>query len=408
MRILLVTPTPPQRQPSNAVPLVAHAQAIGLARQHHVTVLTAAGRDAVDYDALVHLQERGISTHAVWRREPVGVHRWRRRWYLASTWLGGLYPFRTVWYWEPTLQRALDDLLARPTFDIIAVEDSAMGIYRFATDVPTVFTEHEVRSPRKVDWASWRPADGASWALREADWHRWGRYQRALWPRFNRVVVFTARDAAVARQVAPVVSDRLRIVPFGIELPVELNRGRENESEMVFVGGFSHYPNVDAALRLANEIMPLVRGQAQDVRLTLVGSEPPDSIKALAGHDIIVTGRVPSIEPYVERAAVVVAPVRLGGGMRSKIVQAMGYAKAVVTSTRGVEGLTIEGESPPLLVADSTEEFAARVSWLLRSPECRRELGAKARDYALRHFSAAAYAQRLEAVYREVVEGGAR
>ena len=203
-------------------------------------------------------------------------------------------------------------------------------------------------------------------------------------------------------KLAPDLAERVRVNPFGIELPEPLDEALVESSNILFVGNFTHPPNVDAALWLGRDIMPLLRQRCQNIRLTLVGIYPPHAVRALACADIQVTGPVATIGPFFERAAVVVAPLRIGGGMRMKVLQAMALGKVVVTTARGADGLTIDGCAPPLVVADNPEDFAEAISALLNSDEQRRAIGQQARAFIAEHFSAAAYAQRIETIYSEL------
>lgn len=406
MKLLMVTPMPPRPQAPGAIPLVLHAQLTGLASRHHVTLVTVIGPEPDEWEAVELLQAAGYEVHAVRLMQSSALRRWQRRWRLASTWLWGQYPWRTVWFWEPDIQHILDRLLAERRFDLIVVEDSSMGIYRYQTRTPTLFTEHEVRRARPVNWHMGPPADWPRWAFREADWHRWQKYQPAVWRRFDRIQVFTARDEAAIRTLAPEVTARVRVNPFGIDLPTMADPNREEKGTLLFVGNFTHPPNVDAALWLGREIMPLLRMRCPGVRLTLVGIYPPKAVQALACADIHVAGPVPEIEPYLEQAAVVIAPLRIGGGMRMKVLQAMALGKAVVTTPRGGDGLAMNGQPPPLTIAETAEEFAGAVALLLADDNARRDLGRRARTFVAEHYSAQAYAQRLEAIYQEMCGAG--
>jgi glycosyltransferase involved in cell wall biosynthesis len=402
MNILLVAPMPPQSEAPGAIPLVLYAELLGLMPRHTITLVTVAGPDPNEWAALDHLQSIGIDVQAVRRSEPSGFARWQRRWRWAGTWLRGKYPWRTIWFWEPELQRILNHLLVERSFDLIIVEDNAMGIYRYCTQTPLIFTEHEVRRPRSIDWRAGSPSSWLRWAFRETDWSRWRRYQSSVWHRFDRIQVFTPRDADAVIALAPDLSERVRVNPFGVDLPAPIDYALEEKGNVLFVGNFTHPPNVDAALWLGHEIMPLLRVRYPGVRLTLVGIYPPQSVQALACDDIVVTGSVPEIEPFFERAAVILAPLRIGGGMRMKVLQAMALGKAVVTTPRGADGLTIDGQQPPLIVAESAEEIADATASLLNSSDTRQSLGHRAHAFVSENFSAQAYARRIEAAYVEL------
>src|SRR5262249_40890034 len=149
------------------------------------------------------------------------------------------------------------------------------------------------------------------------------------------------------------------------------------------------------------EIMPLVRATEPGARLRIVGTAPSADVQALAGDAVEVIADAASVRPHLEQAAVVLAPVRTGGGMRMKVLQAIGAGKAGVTTARGTEGFPCFDEEPPLVVADRATEIAAATAALLEDDARRHELGARARAFAERHHSPEAWAERLTAVYED-------
>jgi glycosyltransferase involved in cell wall biosynthesis len=302
------------------------------------------------------------------------------------------------------LQNVLDELLANHNYDLILVEDNAMGIYQYRTSVPILYTEHEVRRPRSINWAGLREKRVLQWAFDELDWMRWRRYQTNTWKKFDRIQVFSDRDADAIRSLQPDLSPRIRVNPFGVVIPVAVDLNQQDDKTILFVGNFTHPPNVDAALWLAREIMPRLRTLSPGVSLTLVGISPSQEVLALAQNDVQVTGPVDEIEPFLARAAVVVAPIRTGGGMRMKVLHSMAMGKAVVTTSRGAAGLNVNGTLPSIMVADETEVFARAVADLLADREKRIALGSQARSFVEAHFSPRAYARRIEAIYNEMKE----
>jgi glycosyltransferase involved in cell wall biosynthesis len=217
------------------------------------------------------------------------------------------------------------------------------------------------------------------------------------------VLAFGSRDAAAIAELAPEVADRVRVCPFGIELPPPADRDQEQSGQVLFVGNFTHQPNRDAALWLAQEIMPAVRAHQPEARLEIVGANPPPEIVALAGPRVDVLADVPSVDPHIAGAAVVVAPVRTGGGMRMKVLQALAAGKALVTTSRGGEGFDCFAEPPPLAIAEEAGAFAEEVATLLADPELRGELGRRARTFAEAHCSPSAWATRLQSAYEEAI-----
>lgn len=407
MRVLLVAPVPPRSDGPGAIPVLLQAELLGLRELHDVTLITAVGDEPGEAEALERLRTEFEVHAADRRRPPPGTRRRRRQLRLAATWARGRWPWRTVWFATPGIQRILDRLGAEREFDVIAVEDSAMSVFRYPDGVPTVFTHHEVLRPRDVDWKAGPPGNWPRWVLGELDWRRWAGFQRRAWSRFDRVQVFSRRDAEAIAELAPEVAPRVRVNPFGLVLPPVCDLAREVGGTVLFIGNFAHPPNRDAAIWLAREIMPAVRERRPEARLRIVGTAPPEEIRALAGVGVELVADAPSVLPHLDAAAVVLAPVRTGGGMRMKVLQAMAAGKAVITTSRGSEGYTGFEEKPPLLVADSGAEIAAATAALLEDDGRRRALGQRAREFSERHYSPEAWGRRLTQVYDEAVGSGA-
>jgi glycosyltransferase involved in cell wall biosynthesis len=191
------------------------------------------------------------------------------------------------------------------------------------------------------------------------------------------VTVFTERDRDELALLGAPTS--ISVIPFGVEAPEHPLDPLGSGDVVLFLGNFVHEPNVDAARRLAETIFPRLRALHPGATLELVGPEPPPGLEAEA---VVVTGAVPDVTPHLDRAAVFVAPLRLGGGMRVKVLEALAAGKAVVASPLAVEGLEVrDGEE--LVLAETDDEFAERVAQLLGDPERRRALAERARRFAL-------------------------
>jgi GT2 family glycosyltransferase/SAM-dependent methyltransferase len=147
----------------------------------------------------------------------------------------------------------------------------------------------------------------------------------------------------------------------------------ENRAGILFVGGFEHIPNVDAAIRLVRDVMPAVWNELRDVRVTIAGSDPPPEVQELASPLVDVAGWVEDLQPLLERSRLMVAPLRFGAGLKGKVTQCLAEGLPVVTTTIGAEGLEVEdGES--ILIADDAGEIAARVVRAYRDDELWRRI----------------------------------
>ena len=293
------------------------------------------------------------------------------------------------------------DVARRWRPDVVHFEFFAMG--QFASALPAraplrILTPYEPYSAA----ASERLAASRGWArLRAAlDLARWRRYERRAIRGMDAIVAFSAQDV---RSLTAIASG-IPVVPIPLHVPVPpqpLDPIGATPAEVLFVGNFAHPPNGDAALRLVRAIAPRVWRRAADVRVVIVGPEPPEELRAAADARVVVTGRVDDVTPYLNRAAVVVAPLRLGGGMRVKVLEALAAGKAVVASPRAVEGLDVDhGEQ--VMIAEHDDDFADAVADLIGSPARRAALAARAREWATASFSSERRADAYDALYRAV------
>ncbi len=397
MRLLLVTPMPPDARAASAIATLLHAELLGLRARHELAVVTVAGPDPAEIEAVERLARDGVDVRAVVRRLHRGTLGWRRRARIVTTWLDGRTPLRTAWFAEPSVQRLIDTAAGDCAFDAVVVEDNAMARFRLPRGLPTVLTEHEVRRPRRVAPPPRALREWPRWVFGETDWRRWPRYERSVWRRFDALQVFTPRDAAAVGALAPDLAPRVRVNPFPIELPPP-PAVVEHDETVLFAGNYTHPPNVDAAVWLVTRILPTLERLYPTARVLLAGPHAPPAVQSLARDNVRVLGRVPDLDAVLASAAVVVAPVRTGGGMRMKVLHGMAASKAVVTTLRGAEGLGTENEPPPLVTADDADAFARATARLLHDPDERRRLGDEARAYVERMHSPDAYARRLERV----------
>jgi glycosyltransferase involved in cell wall biosynthesis len=399
---MLVTSMVPDPAGVGAIPKLLAAQLEGLReRGHEITLLTTFGEDPGQAEAAAQLLGSGLDAHILDRRRSASVRRrWRVRAELAATWATKGWPWRVV-CGAAGMQPLLDRVAREREFDVVAVEDNPMAVLRFPAGVPVVFTEHEaIRAPASQLGAA-RLSERPQQALRARDWQRWDGFLPAIWERFDLLQVFCEADAAEVRKLAPALAAKVRVNPYGMILPAPCDPAREQAGTVLFTGTFAHLPNRDAARWLAAEIMPAVRARYPQARLQIVGSAPPAEVLGLAGDGIEVIADAPSMQPHLDAAAVVVAPVRSGGGMRMKVLEAMARRKAVVTTSLGAEGFASLEPRLPLRIADDAAGIAAGIADLLGDDEKRRELGREARDFTERHHSPAAWAARLETIYEE-------
>lgn len=403
-----MTPVVPSATAANAGGFVMYWRVASLAARHRVTL--AAFAQADDAPAIACLQRLGVDVHGVPWQQPANWRRWPRRLRLASEWLVGQEPLRALEFRQPRMHELVNGLLAAQAFDVLHVESAfraPLAAYRCASEIPSLLIEHEVALiPARQN--ALRCQGALKRHAYRAEWRRWRNYELTTWPGFDRIQAVTDEDAEVIRQTLPAVADNVRVNPVGLEAAPSATGIDEEANSIVFVGSFEHQPNVDAALWLGRDILPQLRATRPGVRVAIVGENPPSAVRALAGADTMVTGRVPAVEPYIDRAAVVVAPIRLGGGMRIKVLQAMARGKAIVSTRLGARGLAVDGAEPPLVLSETPRQFASSIACLLGNDPQRRTLGEQARQFVATHHTWASHMQRLEQTYREIVPQAGR
>jgi glycosyltransferase involved in cell wall biosynthesis len=171
------------------------------------------------------------------------------------------------------------------------------------------------------------------------------------------------------------------------------------KADLVFVGSMDWMPNIDAMRYFASDILPLIRKGRPNCRIAIAGRKPGSAIQDLGRRDpnIIVTGTVPDVRPYLWGSTVCVVPLRVGGGTRLKIFEAMAAKLPVVSTSIGAEGLPVE-DGAHILIADSAELFAQRCLELLNDAEKREELAGRAWQLVSSRFSWEAIAREFETI----------
>jgi len=200
----------------------------------------------------------------------------------------------------------------------------------------------------------------------------------------------------------------IRSIPTGVDTAFFTPNGsHEASASLVFVGSMDWYPNEDAILHFIHAVLPEIRRRVPESSLTVVGRNPTARLRAAAADaGVRITGTVDDVRPYMSEAAVVVVPLRVGGGTRLKIFEALAMAKAVVATGVGAEGLPLV-PGTHYLRADAPPDFARAVVALLEDPVQRKTLGAAGRRLVEERFAWASIARKFGARCDEVVSAGA-
>jgi glycosyltransferase involved in cell wall biosynthesis len=397
MNVLFVVPYVPNLVRTRPYNLIRHLSARG----NRVTVLAVWANEQERAD-LAQLQ---TICHEV---QAVSIPLWQSLFKSALALPNRHNPLQSVYSWAPQLVAHLN---GNSAYDVVHVEHlrgSRYGLYlKEHTNLPVIwdsvdcithlFRQAALQSKSvKGRFRSWLDLERTAW------------YEGWLLDKFNHVLVTSPVDREALLSLKPknslpapisVLGNGVDVDHFSPDPTVE-----REPATLVISGKMSYHANVTMTLHLVREIMPHVWQQRPDARLMIVGKDPTREIQALAENpNIIVTGTVDSLPPYLQRATVAVAPITYGAGIQNKILEAMGCGTPVVTTPQAISALSIE-PGRDLLVADSPESYAQAILTILENRQQQAQLSRNGRSYVEQYHHWPNVARRLETIYAEAIE----
>jgi len=312
-------------------------------------------------------------------------------------------PYSITKYCRPEVRRRLRTPLDEESYDVILCDFmAAAGVIPWDSPTPKILFTHNVEATiwrRHYEVATnpiWKAISRREWRKMEAAELRYLRLA-------DRVLTVSEADRdAFGGFIDPA---KLAVIPTGVDVDYfQPMSAEETPNSLVFTGSMDWLPNEDAIVYFSQAILPLIKQQCPEISLAVVGRSPSRKLQALAQTEksIRLTGWVEDIRPYVARGSICIVPLRIGGGTRLKIFEAMAMSKAVVSTSIGAEGLPVRsGEN--ILLADTPQDFADAVISLLRDPDRRKRLGAAARALVQEKYSWRIVAERFAAILEEAI-----
>ncbi len=377
MNILLLTPTPPDNL--HRIRLLQILKA--LARKRSITLLTFVRNDQ-DRAKCEAIREYCTAIHMV----PFSLPRALINCIAA---LPTPLPLRVAYSRNPAMHRELNKILQEKTFDLIYVKRKRMAQYvqhmntpRRILDLTDAVALYYKRSLETVSWFRY--------PIHFEEYIKIRRYEPMISHYFDHTVLCSHIDAEYLEQQAGRELPNLRIIPNVVDTDFyrsDSSTPAIQEPVLLFSGLMDKHVNIDAARYLVNDIFPTIRNQRPDSRLYIVGPRPVPEVRAMEQEPgVTVTGYVADLRTYIEKASVVMCPVRVGAGTRNKILQAMSMQRPVVSTPLGAEGLEYEADRD-LLIASNATLFAEQTLRLLSEPELRTMLATHGRSLVQQHYS---------------------
>ncbi len=292
-----------------------------------------------------------------------------------------LTPATVLNFSRPGTVREMCSDLAKRDYDLVFVDEIVMAPYAWELDgIPKVLARQKADSLYFWDVALRSPWGRSKlWHIREAQLLR--LYEPKVWSVYQHGIVVSEKE----RDLFLGIRDQLDlcVAPNGVDLGFfSFKAIRETEIPVILCyGTMSYYANVDAVFFFFDEVYPWIRERVPAFRVVVLGQDPGPQIRALERRydNVMVTGTVPDIRPYLEESTLVVVPLRIGHGTRLKIPEAMAVGRPVVSTSVGCEGLSVV-DGRHLLIADSPRAFADKVVALIEDASLRRYLAQNARS----------------------------
>lgn len=351
-----------------------------LAKQNEVTLLTYyGGRREPQYEAS--LSQHFPGAHTIHTAAPEGTLRQS----LDYIWnLSSRAPYAVKKFTHPAVQDLVTEWLSEKCFDV-AICDFLSASLNFPDhlNIPAVLFQHNVESVlwRRMAQTETMPLRRLSYRIEAA---KMLRYETHALGKFHHIIAVSDRDRD--EMLALDARCLITVVPTGVDTEkykVSPPAGADPPI-VVFTGSMDWEPNIDAVEFFCREIWPSILKAFPAARFQIVGRNPHPRVERLKSASVGITGMVPNVADYLRSATVVVVPLRIGGGTRLKIFEAMAMGKALVSTSIGAEGLDVK-HGQDLMISDRPESFSASVQQLLRESDLRRTYEKAAATLAARY-----------------------
>jgi glycosyltransferase involved in cell wall biosynthesis len=316
--------------------------------------------------------------------------------------LFSLTPYSAWKFHSRTMERSVRKYAAEHSFDLVEIGTIALANFaKLVPDLPRLMVHHNIESELLLRRS--RNLKGILAKMYVAlQGHKLRRFERKACSYFDHHTTVSERDKQTLQKMYP--GTMVTVVPNGVDTnyfkPIDT---QIDEDSLIFIGGMSWLPNLDAMIYLIRDIWHLIQAREPNTSMNLIGRMPSKEILKFSRSNpsFKTLGFVDDVRPYMAKTAVYVVPIRVGGGTRLKILDAMAMGKAIVSTTIGCEGIDVT-DGKDIIIADKPADFAEKTVELLRNRKLREQLGRNARRTAEDVYSWEKIAPKLEQVYEEL------
>jgi len=322
----------------------------------------------------------------------------------------GLYfysiPFSLAKYNTASMATTVKDLLKANQFDAVHVDHLHMAHYiKYFRDTPRMLDEHNVEYKILERCADVETSPVKRHAYHDQAVKMWA-FEADMAQRFQCVFACSEDDRVLLNRITSGLIP-IHVVPNGVDTEYfqpQKDNAADQEDALVFTGSMDWLPNDDGITYFCRDILPLIWQAKNKVKMYVVGKNPSAAVKELAAKDsrVIITGRVDDVRPYIERSKIFIVPLRIGGGTRLKILEAMSMHKAVVSTTIGAEGIQYTRDVN-IALADNPQQFAHKVIDLIDHPARIKSMGIEGRQLVLEKYDWNVIGQKLNAIYEKAI-----